>query len=190
MSYLFSNCKSMKNFPTLDTSKVTTFNHMFNNCTEMVTAPNYNLERGNDFGGCFYGCISLTTIPNYTMTRATALNDFVAGCTSLVTFPSINITREQDGQISCIRMCDGCSNLANFPVLDFSYVQTLQNAFRNCYVLTNDALYNIIESLKTLTSKYTDQKTLYRIGLNSTQQTTCQSLSNWPDLVALGWTVS
>ena len=59
--------------------------------------------------------------------------------------------------------------------------------FSNCTSLSNESLNNVLAMCTNATS-YTGTKTLKYIGINATQATTCQSLSNWSAFVAAGWT--
>lgn len=80
-----------------------------------------------------------------------------------------------------------CSFLSNIPVYDTSKVTNMQNMFQYCSYIRNDSLNNILQMCAGATS-YTSTKTLKHLGLNSTQATTCTTLSNWADAQTAGWT--
>lgn len=187
---MFEYCYRLKNVTLFDTSNVTEARSLFYYCYDLLECPSFDFSNLNVASSMFYGCSSLTTLPNFNFHKVTDMSNFCSGST-LITFPTLNLTHDLDNNtINLTRICDGCINLVNFPELDFSSVYSLTNAFRNCANLSNDSLFNILESLKTLTNAYTGSKTLSSIGLSSEKRAICQTLSNWPDLVALGWSAS
>lgn len=90
-------------------------------------------------------------------------------------------------------MCRRNSALKHVPVLDTSSVKDggLMYAFFNCPNLTDESLNNIMRMCINAVNNTTSvQKTLAKIGLDSTQQTRCQSLSNYQEFYDAGWRVS
>lgn len=79
-----------------------------------------------------------------------------------------------------------CNKLKDVPIYDTSKVKNFTYAFSMCGSLTNESLNNILQMCINATS-YTGTKTLKEIGIPRSQATTCQSLSNWNDFVAAGW---
>ena len=79
------------------------------------------------------------------------------------------------------------SKLAIIPVLDTRNVTMLYNTFYRCTSLNPASLNNIMQMCINATN-YTRTKTLKEIGLTQAQSITCQSLSNYQDLINAGWT--
>ena len=80
-----------------------------------------------------------------------------------------------------------CTSLKSIPLLDTSNVTAMNYMFRSCTSLSNESLNNVLAMCTNATS-YTGTKTLKYIGINTTQATTCQSLSNYSAFTAAGWT--
>lgn len=117
----------------------------------------------------------------------TSMNNFFKKCYSLKKinlFDTSNITNFSN-------MCDSCYVLEDIPVFNTSKATNMQNMFNfnpNKKV-TNESLNNILQMCINATS-YTGTKTLAYLGLNATQQATCQTLSNWDAFVAAGWSAN
>lgn len=84
-------------------------------------------------------------------------------------------------------MFAGCSSLTLIPLLNTSNATSMNGMFSNCTSLSNESLNNILAMCTNATS-YTGTKTLKYIGINATQATTCQSLSNYSAFTSAGWT--
>lgn len=132
----------------------------------------------------FRNCHYLLEVPLIDTTNITSFKNTFQSCTALTTLPQFN-TQEV---ITMAYMCSGCHSLLNVPQLDTTKVTTMQQAFYNCLNLSNDSLNNILAMCINATA-YTATKTLTYIGLNATQKTTCQSLSNYQAFLDAGWTL-
>ena len=111
-------------------------------------------------------------------------------CRKLVSFGYFDSSNIQ-GMVSTFK---GCSALTTLPgttnpsqILDTSNLMYFQDCFSGCMYLSNDSL-NVILRMCINATKITGNKTLKYIGLADWQATTCQTLSNWDDFVAAGWT--
>lgn len=111
-------------------------------------------------------------------------------CRKLVSFGYFDSSNIQ-GMVSTFK---GCSALTTLPgttnpsqILDTSNLMYFQDCFSGCMYLSNDSL-NVILRMCINATKITSNKTLKYIGLADWQATTCQTLSNWNDFVAAGWT--
>lgn len=159
-SYMFDGCTNLTEMPTLDTSGITVMTGMFRECNNLVTTKLYDTSDNTSFYLMFSNCKKITTAPAMDTSKATSIQSVFAGC----------------------------DLLQNVPVYDLSSVTGyMNNAFVNCPSLTNESLNNIMASLLTAIN-YPGTKTLARIGLTSTQASTCTTLSNWTALSAAGWT--
>ena len=127
----------------------------------------------------------ITEVTDMDLSKAsiTTFGQLFYGCSHLKTIKKLNTT----GVTFFYSMFDGCRNLVSIPVLDLSAATELQNIFFGCLSLSNESLNNIMEMCIGATS-YTGIKTLYRIGLTSTQATICQGLSNYQAFLDAGWT--
>ena len=70
ISYLFSECWSLKNIPNIsnwDTKNVTNMEGLFRNCSSLITLPNilqWNINSLHNIQHLFSGCSSLITFPD------------------------------------------------------------------------------------------------------------------------------
>lgn len=154
------------NLSSFDTSQVTTVNSLFESDSALRTVTfgtDCTFEKCEVFSSAFRGCSSLTTldISMFNTKKATNVLNMFSGCSNLthITFGS------------------------NFelPLLQTNY----QNMFQNCTSLDNNTLNAILHICTTMN---VGTKTLAKIGLSSTQATTCTGLSNWAAAQAAGWT--
>ena len=151
-------CKS-DGTPLLDTSNVTNMNSMFRYCYNLIEVSSLNTSNAISMNGMFFGCESLIIIPQLNTSNVTNMDQMFFGCTSL----------------------------KSIPLLDTSNATTMNYMFRDCTSLSNESLNNVLAMCTNATS-YTGTKTLKYIGINTTQATTCQSLSNYSAFTAAGWT--
>mgnify|MGYP003293635610 CR=1 FL=1 len=112
--------------------------------------------------------------------------DMFKYCCSLESLDLSSFTKEK--LTSVANMFNHCTNLKTIPVLNFTRATTLSNNFKDCPSLTNEGLYNILESLATCVMLSGANRTLKYIGLSEEQSTICTTLSNWQALVDKNWT--
>lgn len=166
----------------VDTSNIVDCSSMFRGCTALTTIPLFDTSNCSNMNHVFHGCTNLTSIQAYNTSKVVTLGSAFQQCTSLVTAPNWDLS---SAEIADYLFAD-CSNLENVFEYNTTKITTLAIAFRNCSKLTNESLNNILAMCSKAT-QYTATKTLKAIGLSQTQATTCQSLSNWNDFVAAGW---
>lgn len=118
---------------------------------------------------------------NYDVTGIADLRSLFSSFASLKKLPTMNTSSATNIQ----NWCNGCSSLIDVPVYDFSNVTNNYNTFANCPSLSNESLNNIMQMCIRMTG--VANKNLKYMGISSTQATTCQSLSNWSNFVAAGW---
>lgn len=124
---------------------------------------------------------SIKAFPNTIRPASNNLNYAFYKMMSLETLPNIDTSNV----VYMGYMCQTCSGLKNVPVLNLASAGNLAQMFNGCISLTDESLNNILASLITAVNSPT--KTLTYIGLNATQKTKCQTLSNWNDFVNAGW---
>lgn len=145
---------------------------------------NFNFSQCDDFSYMFSGNTNLLELRSVDSSNAYNFKYTFSGCSKLVTVNAIDTGKGREFNY-CFQ---NCVKLENLPVLDFSSMTNNIDMFSSCPLLTNQSLNNILNAIAHGTSITNNVwKTLKRMGLTSTQATTCQSLSNWDAFVAAGW---
>lgn len=206
--YMFNGCSNIRKAFFVKTTSSTgskyDYSNMFAGCTNLTNFGNYSDSRQNviNWTTCNYAnetfrdCSSITTVTinaigtSMSSGRTPGVNaqSMFLRCTALKT-----VTIATDALKNILyanTMFQGCSSLetiSSWSMPNLTQQSALNSMFSNCTSLSNDSLNNILASLATATS-YTGTKTLKKIGLTSTQATTCTGLSNWAALSAAGWT--
>ena len=108
-----------------------------------------------------------------------------SSCSKLTTIPQLDTSNVTNMSY----MFNNCKNLTTIPQLDTSNVDSMNNMFASCASLSNESLNNILAMCANATAyiQLGTNMTLKYIGLSQTQAETCQTLSNWNDFVAAGW---
>lgn len=175
--------------PMVDTSNATNMYSMFSSCINLKTIPMLNTSNVTDMQNMFYspnGNYNLTEIPLFDTARVTSMYNMLTNCKKITKIPQFNTQNVTSMQ----SMCSGCEELVDVPVLNTSRLKYngMRYIFSNCPNLSNESLNNIMRMCINATATTAGNKKLSVIGLSSAQATTCQSLSNWDDFVAAGWT--
>ena len=182
MRYAFYGCFNLESLPLLDTSNVTRFDWAFRSCQKITSIPLYDMSKNTNLEYTFYGCYSIESIPLFNTQNVTSWYGTFMNCTKLKTLPLLNTSKADN----MYNFCSNCTALENVPLLDTSNVTSLTYAFSGCPSLTNESLNNLLKMCAV--SKVTSNKTLYKLGLTSTQATICQGLSNFQEFLDAGWT--
>ena len=99
-SYVFADCKSLKNHNGIVDGAGINFMYMFENCTSLETiAPDYNeswYSEGERFIGMFKGCTSLKEIPDIKIPKAKDARGMFEDCSNLISCDSICIGQYTD----------------------------------------------------------------------------------------------
>lgn len=84
---------------------------------------------------------------------------------------------------------DSCTELTSVPILDTRSIISygLLSTFDGAIALSDESLNNIMRMCINATGVGDSYKKLKSVGLSSEQVTRCQSLSNYQDLIAAGW---
>lgn len=199
---LFKNTQNVTNFSNffyyasnlieipeeIDCSSATNLGNMFYYCSKIKKVKLTNTENVETCATMFQNCTALEEVDIGTMSnKLVNVSGMFQNCSKLKTAPFFDTSGIVGGNIGSI--FKGCSLLENVPVFNFSSVTKLNNVFTNCPNLSNESLNNVLAMCIGATSITTaSYKTLKQIGLTSAQATTCQTLSNWDDFVAAGWT--
>lgn len=136
--------------------------------------------------GFFNGCYNLEQLPaGINFSSITNIDSIFRSCYTLTSIPSYNFS----SVISMQYAFRDCLNLENIPVFDLSKVtgNGMMSTFSGCEKLTDESLNNILYMCAHSGVTVGNNKNLRFIGLLQTQATRCQSLSNWSDFVAAGW---
>lgn len=120
-SYLFSNCTSLTEPPSLPATTLAggCYVYMFDGCTALTTPPQLPATTLSDscYAGMFFGCTSLTTAPELPATTlaASCYRSMFHKCTSLVEMPILPATTLP---LLCYNgMFYGCKNLNSITCL-------------------------------------------------------------------------
>lgn len=174
--------------PYFDSSKITNFNYFCMSCKALTTVPTLNLSSATETKYMFSGCSALKSVPNFNTPNNKSFDYMFNTCTNLLIAPEL-ITSA--GQVF-MGMFSGCTNLQEVPVYDFSGIiwrqtNALQEMFKNCPNLSDDALNNILASLMTANGLENPvNRSPYYIGLTQAQAEHCKSLPNWAAYEAKG----
>ena len=196
---------TLTDFPNLDFSEVTSANSMFKDCI-ITNVENLDMPNCTDVSYMFNGSkvkkVSFKSIGNTinissmfnsceNLEEVSFPNNFAPQyltsafyrCLKLETFPFNNIKPN-----NMSGMCLNCVALKNVPFLDTSNCLTMSSCFSNCSSLTAESLNNILAMCISATKiASSSEKTLKNVGLTQDQVTICETLSNWDDFVAAGW---
>lgn len=149
-----------------------------------------DISQLTQLNGLFQDFKSLVNAPQLDTSNISTMVQAFGGCSSLVTAPTLNTSKVYDAQ----GLYMNCSSLVNVPIYDTKNIKETmgtqtrnQNMFSGCPSLSNESLNNILRMCINM-GVYSSHRTLRRVGLSSDQATICQSLSNWNDFVAAGWT--
>lgn len=132
---------------------------------------------------------SLKKIPDNIVIDATQSPYYIMGLFSYLQAITSIPYFDTSGVTSFRYFCSNCSELVDVPIYNTASVigpYGMNNMFDSCPKLSDDSLNNIMAMCIGAVS-YDGQKTLTHLGLSSMQRTKCQTLSNWNDFVAAGW---
>lgn len=185
-SNLFRNCSNLES---IDSNSSSFFNGMLSFPTRFTLT-----DTSNAFNGC-------TKIPDSVVTKILAGNYLknVTNASNMYkncqTITKIGWGPDNSSNLINVNgMCSGCTNLTTVNVLTLTSLKNggvsnpHENMFANCPSLSETSLNNILETFLNALLPNSATKTLKKIGLSSTQATTCTTLSNWAALSAAGWT--
>ena len=154
---------------------------VYNDMTPLV-ASNNNKRAGLSSDIVLVPCKS-DGIPLLDTSSVTNMDNMFQDCKNLIEVSSLNTSNVTTMHY----MFKGCTSLTTISQLDTSNVTNMSAMFSNCTSLSNESLNNVL-AMCTNAASYTGTKTLKYIGINATQATTCQSLSNYSAFTAAGWT--
>ena len=145
------------------------------------------LPDGIKFGSNPTTANDMSWIEDVDISNITNMTSFFKSCSQFENAPNMN-TSNVTTMSSAFA---DCTSLKNVPIYNLINIKNngLTSMFQNCPSLSNDSLNNILKMcINTNPNKYTIRKTLKILGLTQEQAETCQTLSNWNDFVAAGWT--
>ena len=178
-------------FPLVDTSDVNTVSNAFYNCSSLEEVALIDTGKVTSTSSMFLGCGALKSVPSFNMNLVTNASSMFMNCAA-ITEIDLDLSSFFSKTTNTSSMFEGCSSLTtiNFGNLDnigrTSNLGTFSNMFTGCGNLDDDTLNRIMKLLPKL--RPTSPNTLKGFGLTSAQATKCQSLSNYADFVAAGWT--
>jgi len=179
----FYNDTNLIYMPVVNTGNATNMQGMFGGCNRLVFVPLLDTGNVTNMNNFMAGCSDLLNIPNFNTEKVTDIGWAFSYCSKVVTFPLLDTKNVTNFSLTFI----GCSKLVDVPLLNTSKATNMDRTFTQCTKLSNESLNNILKMCINATV-YTGTKTLKYIGLTSAQATTCQTLSNYNDFIAAGWT--
>lgn len=182
LSNCFSYFTSLQSMPLVDTSSCTNFGNFFYGCSALTSVADLDTSNGELFSSMFYQCYNLQEVPNIDTSKGTNFFGMFQYCRSLTSMRQLDFSKATNME----RCFLNCYSIVDMPVLNLSSCTNMSSTFSQCSRLSDVSLNNVLESLLSATS-YTGTKTLKQIGFNSTQATTCTTLSNWQVLADAGW---
>lgn len=148
-----------------------------------------NWVQKTDLSNNFSSDTNLVYMPLVDTSISTVFQNMFYSCERLQEVPLLDT---KNAQITT-SMFYNCIQLRTIPTFNISNVQTsgnIKNMFYNCPLLTDDSLNNIL-NMCINASSYTGTKTLYQLGLRSSNYSTTriEALSNYQDFLDAGWTI-
>lgn len=174
-----------------DTSRLTVSNNMFASATNLrsLDLSNWDVSNITNMSAMFSECRQLNNliVEGWDVSSVTDMSYAFRYLSSMISLDLSNLDVSNVQNFNDIFEADG--NLENLNLTNWSLDSALymSNMFSRCYSLSNDSLNGILAILPTATS-YTGTKTLSALGIDSSQATTCTTLSNWQACVNAGWT--
>lgn len=106
-------------------------------------------------------------------------------CSNITTISNITT----NNVVNFTNMFYGCLNLQNVPIFNMGKAgyNSLRGMYTSCQNLTNQSIYNIIDSLLTLPTSFTSGKNLRQIGFDNSQVNVVVNYTNWNILESNGW---
>ena len=137
-SAAWSGCTGLTSFPLLNTSAGTNFMKAWGDCCSLTNFPLLNTSAGTDFSAAWHGCSDLTSFPLLNTSAGTNFSVAWGGCSGLTSFPLLDTSAGTNFNFAW----SGCSGLTSFPLLDTSAGTAFGRAWSGCSGLTNFPLLN------------------------------------------------
>lgn len=184
MYNLYSNNKELFFFPIVDTSNVSNMQGAFLS-SNLLEVPMIDTSNTTTMQNSFQNTL-IREFPLLNTSNVVNMTNVCRDCKILKTIKNIDTSQVKNFDTAF----NGCSLLENVPILDTKNVLNngLWAMFSNCTQLTNDSLNNIMKMCINAKNGNYSTKTLSHLGISSDQATICQTLSNYDDFIAAGWT--
>ena len=144
------------------------------------------LPDGIKFGSSSTTVNDMSWIEDVDTSNITNMASFFKACSKIENAPNMN-TSNVTTMSSAFADCTSWKNVPIYNLININN-NGLTSMFQNCPSLSNDSLNNILKMcINTNPNKYTTRKKLNILGLTQEQAETCQTLSNWNDFEAAGW---
>lgn len=184
ISYLFSNCASLRNVViSASTSLITNTSFMFTGCNSLLSAPLFDTSNVTTMASMFVNCYSLTSVPLYNTSNVTDMSSMFSGCASLSSVPLLDM-----GKVTTLLSTfSGCSSLSSLPVFNLSNVTSMSSTFLTCYSLTSIPLFDT-SKVTDMTNTFSGCRSITTVPLLNTASVTllsgtfqnCVSLTSVP----------
>lgn len=149
--------------------------------------PNNLVIQNNSLQHAFYQLLVLEEMPDLDTSNVTTMSGAFWACQSLITVKPYNTVNVKNFG-NCFR---DCTNLENVPVLNTSKITNMSDMFNSVPKLTDQSLDNILQMCINATSWTNPTKTLYLLGLRSSDYpaSRIQALPHYQDFISAGWTI-
>jgi len=138
---MFYQCYSLTTVPTsIDFTKHNNFFQMFTDCRSLINFPAINSPNNTLTRFMFSGCLSLRTIESFDVSKVTNAQNMFANCPSIQYIPDLNFTTLLT---NCNTMFGTCRSLVTAPFFNTFNVTTTSSMFSGCYALTSVPAYDL-----------------------------------------------
>ena len=132
---MFSNCKSLRAAPSIDTSSCENFASMFYRCTSLREIPNYDFSNATRMDSTFNELRQITTIPSgLSCPNVTNINSMFYNCENLSYVPE-NLFDNFTNVTSAQSTFWYCQNLKSLPKIDLPNCSNMYQFAYNCISL-------------------------------------------------------
>jgi hypothetical protein len=200
----WKDCRTMVDFPKINTSNATDFTNAWQNCVNLTPFPPIDIRKGVSFDRAWMENNALTSFPTGSFPLGVSFVSAWQGCVKMVDFPRCTFPVGQNLQsawesnyelvtfqpdvfpeaTTLARAWMNCVKLQNFPLFTAPKCTSFVNAWTNT-VLTPQAIENVLVSLDN-TGKNALQTD---VGKCPRSTWTAAAMTAYNSLIAKSWTV-
>lgn len=186
-SWMFYQCRSLRNIPNFDLSNCADVSSMFQECISLYNIPNFNTSRVIIMNSMFSACESLVSVPNFNTDNVYSFESTFAQCSSLGYVPNFNTSNAE----YMSHMFTYCNNITDIPEFDTHKVRSLSCFIQGCNNLSNAAIQNVINMCLNATN-YDGVRSLdinsWETPFYDTKFDNSYYQNRWAELDKAGWT--
>jgi hypothetical protein len=201
----WKDCRTMVDFPLINTSNATSFVSAWQNCVALTPFPAIDMSKGTDFSRAWQELNACTAFPVENFPAGVNFISAWQGAVKLLEFPACTFPLGQNFLStweSCYEMVTfgpnafpeattlsggwrNCVKMQNFPLFTAPKCTNFDGSWTNCTVLTPQSTENILVSLDNT------GKSALKTDVGKCPRSTwsATALAAFNSLVAKGWTV-